>query len=246
MGEVVELDTKNSVEEKKEPRKVKLVIGFPHLGMVNTEFMMALVSMYRYLIFNPVVSEDIEIEYAEILRCGGSMLPKQRDEIVTLSKEAGATHLLFIDTDMVFDVEIAHKLLRARKTIIACNASTKTSPPNPTARAFDHEDLTGRPVYSTDKCPPIEEIWRIGTGVMLIDLEAMGKIPQPWFLMTYDTQRKAHCGEDWYFCKLAKGYGIPVYIHHHASMQVGHVGQYTYTLQQVNRHREFLRQKEQK
>jgi len=228
------------VTETKEARKVRLVIGFPHLGMVDTEFMMALISMYRYLIFNPVVSENIEIEYAEILRCGGSMLPKQRDEIVSNSLAAGATHLLFIDTDMVFDVEIAHKLLRARKEVIACNASTKTDPPDPTARAFDSENPAGIPVYSNDKKPPVEEIWRIGTGIMLIDLEALTKIPQPWFMMTYDVQRKAHCGEDWYFCKLLKSYNIPVHIHHHASMNVGHIGKFNYTLQHVNRHREFM------
>lgn len=241
MGEVVEIGANTNVV--KEPRKIRLVVGFPHIGMVDTEFMMAMVSMYRYLIFNPIVSDDIEIEYAEILRCGGSMLPKQRDEIVTLSKAAGATHLLFIDTDMIFDVEIAHKLLRAKKEVIACNASTKTNPPNPTARSFDSSDPTGQPVFSTDKCPPIEEIWRIGTGVMLIDLEALEKIPQPWFMMTYDLQRQAHCGEDWYFCKLVRAYDIPIYIHHHASMSVGHMGKYNYTLQQVNRHREFTKQK---
>lgn len=236
-GNVVELVPKTK-------RGIRLLIGFPHIGMVEVGFVMSLLGLYKYVITNPNISDDLELEFVTVVGVGGSMLPKQRDELVTHAKACQATHILFVDSDMSFDEDICHKLLRARKAVIACNASTKQSPPNPTARDFDPNDPTGIPVYSTKQRPPVEEIWRIGTGIMLIDIEALDKIPQPWFMMTYDVTRGAHCGEDWFFCKLVKGYGIPVHIHHHASMTVGHIGKFTYTLDKVNQHRAFLKQKE--
>lgn len=225
-------------------RKIRLMVGFPHRGQVDTAFMLSMLDLDRYCLLNGQVDERTQIEWISFVGTSGSLLPKQRDEIVSAAKAKGATHLLFIDTDMVFSPEIAHKLLKARKEVIACNAATKTTPSYPTARKSSNDLIGGEPVYSTSKSPMVEQIWRIGTGIMLIDLEAIRNVPQPWFMMTYNTQHKEHEGEDWYFCRLLKGYNFPVYVHHEASMSVGHIGSFTYTIPLTNKHKEIKESKD--
>lgn len=222
-------------------RKIRLLVCFPHHSQVEVGFMLSMIDMDRYIMYNGKIDEELEFENVAFRGAGGSMLPKQRDHLITLARDSNATHVLMIDTDMTFPPETAHELLKARKVCIATNAATKTMPSYPTARAFDSSDPKGRTVYSTLQKPKVEPIWRIGTGVMLIDIEALAKIPQPWFRMTYDVEQQAHGGEDWYFCKLLGQYNHEVHIHHHLSMEIGHIGKYEYTLPLTNNHREKLK-----
>jgi len=226
-------------------RKIKLCIGFPHHGQVESGFALSLLSLHSYMQLHPKVDDGIELESIVVKAVKGSILPKQRGMIVNDAIALGCTHLLFIDTDMTFHPELGHDLLKARKEVIACNAATKTTPSYPTARGYLPDDPYGQPIYSTLQKPKVEQIWRIGTGVMMIDLEALiaAKVKQPWFMMTFDTQKQEHEGEDWYFCRILKAYGINVYLHHHASMHIGHLGTLEFTLALTNANREILKRK---
>jgi hypothetical protein len=54
-------------------------------------------------------------------------------------------------------------------------------------------------------------------------------IPLPWFSAPWSEKMQDITGEDWFFAERAEAHGIPMHIDHELSKQVGHIGPYTYT-----------------
>lgn len=160
----------------------------------------------------------------------GSILPQLRQRLVEAALEAEATHLLFIDTDMVFPPYLLNELLKHKMPVVACNCPTKSIPSNPTAR-FKGPDYHGTPVYQQDfleREDPLLGVWRVGTGVMLINMEVFTQISSPYFPIRYDEQLNDYVGEDWGFCEKLEEAGIPIVIDVHLSHTIQHVGSLHY------------------
>jgi hypothetical protein len=61
----------------------------------------------------------------------------------------------------------------------------------------------------------------VGTGLMLIDLRKLADLPRPWFrFVEADDGSTVTCGEDIYFCRLAKAAGHKVLVDY--TIPVGH------------------------
>ncbi len=138
------------------------------------------------------------------------------------------THALFLDSDQMFPPDTAHRLMKWKKPVVAANIALKTSPSFPTARLRGPTSF-GVPLASTPDKKGIERVWRIGTGIMLIDLSVMKNIPLPWFEVLWDREAKVHQTEDWYLCSLFEKADADIYIDHDLSREVGHVGDFNYT-----------------
>jgi hypothetical protein len=65
----------------------------------------------------------------------------------------------------------------------------------------------------------------VGTGFMLIRLDAIKDLPRPWFALGTDEQNEV-IGEDVHFCDAAREHGIEVWCD--PRIPVGHIGDYTY------------------
>lgn len=159
-----------------------------------------------------------------------SNLPRSRQECLEDALMQDCTHALFIDTDQIFPRDTAHRLLAWKKPIVAANIPLKVYPSFPTARAKSNGPF-GTPVYSHSKHTPagIEKIWRVGSGVMMIDLAILKSIPKPWFELRYSDKHQQFVGEDWYFVGKAEEAGFDTYIDHDLSRHVSHVGVFQYT-----------------
>jgi hypothetical protein len=140
------------------------------------------------------------------------------------------THALFIDTDQTFPMDAAHRLIAWKKPVVACNIPLKVMPSFPTARARSGSPF-GTPIFSMgrDNIVGLEKVWRVGAGVMMIDLSILEKIEKPWFEIRYSDKHAQFVGEDWYFVKKVEDAGFDVFIDHQLSRLVGHVGQFQYT-----------------
>lgn len=157
-----------------------------------------------------------------------SVLSKNRLDAVKVAKSAHAHYILFLDTDHTFPKNLVQKLVAHRKLVVAANCVTKQIPANPTARAKS-ENPKGAIVYSDPESWGLEEVWRIGTGVMLIHMSVFDKIGMGVWDMKYLPEEDTYQGEDWSFCEACEKAGIPLYIDHAVSKQVGHVGNYEFT-----------------
>lgn len=209
-------------------RKANVVIGCPSGDTWNHKFGMSLVAM---------VAQTLGIEkrlglsefQLGIENPHGSLLPLSRHRVVEKALKVGATHVLFVDTDQNFPPYTLEVLLAHQEKIVACNIATKCVPSNPTARDFDPNKPGGKMVFCEDHQDGLRRVWRVGTGVMLIDCKVFRRIPEPWFEVRWDEGLKEYRGEDWTFCEKLEMADIPIHVDMGLSKMIGHVGDYEYT-----------------
>lgn len=212
-------------------RQVNVAIAMPcSNGMWHSEFGMSLLLLYANFMKTPVPGYDRQ--QLSVLQTKTSLLPKARQELVERAIEAKATHILFIDTDQSFPSWTIHAMLSRKKPVVAANIATKSIPSKPTAR--NNSDLWpgGDVVYTYPDSHGIEKVWRVGTGIMLIDLSVFANIPKPWFgvdYRQYGEDKWDFLGEDWFLLEKLEKIGVEFYIDHDVSKEVGHVGTFEYT-----------------
>jgi cellulose synthase/poly-beta-1,6-N-acetylglucosamine synthase-like glycosyltransferase len=159
----------------------------------------------------------------------GTLIFDQRNSLVHTAVVEKCDYILFIDADMRFPKNTLERLLSHKKDIIGVNATTRMMPPKPTARNIQiNEDgsVDWLEVFS-NKEKGIGKVDAIGCGVMLIKTSCLKNIPQPYFYFEQLLKGKL-LGEDIYFCIKAKDAGIDTWVDHDLSMEIGHVGSYTY------------------
>ena len=159
----------------------------------------------------------------------GTLIFDQRNSLVHTAVVEKCDYILFIDADMRFPKTTLERLLAHKKDIIGVNATTRMMPPKPTARNIQiNEDgsVDWLEIFS-NKEKGIGKVDAIGCGVMLIKTSCLKNIPQPYFYFEQLLKGKL-LGEDIYFCIKAKDAGIDTWVDHDLSMEIGHVGSYTY------------------
>lgn len=151
----------------------------------------------------------------------------------------GATHILFLDSDMCFAPWLLRRLLVCDKDIIAANAAMRNhfSPPRPAGgEIFNTDGTISHRVYGTDGNEPIE-VNTVGFGAVLIRREVFERIEKPWFMFTYRGEPKpdtdefrasAYSSEDYHFCIQAKKAGFSIWIDPVSTRHMGHVGGHVY------------------
>ena len=167
----------------------------------------------------------------EIMNKRSSLLPQLRQTLVQDAIKRGHTHILFIDSDQAFPPQLAHMLARWHKPVVGCNIATKSQEKSiPTARYAPkiNEWWGGHQVFSHGK-KGIEQVWRLGFGVMMIDLSIFKTIPKPWFGVRYLPEPiDDFIGEDWFFCEVMDEHKIPILVDHEASLLIDHIGSWRF------------------
>ena len=207
---------------------LKIVVIVPSGTHWLADFATSLISMMGYFMNTPVKGMDTH-EF-RVVNIKGSILPTSRLNGLKAAKAIGATHLLYVDSDHTFPPDMLHQLLRWNKDCVAVNCTTKSIPSMTTARTFSETNRQGNVIYSDeDKKGQLEHVWRIGTGVMLLSAKAYNQIPHSAFSMPYMPEADVYQGEDWSLCEALTTAGVPIYVDHGLSREVGHIGNFTYT-----------------
>lgn len=155
----------------------------------------------------------------------GSILPQVREELADIAVKSKSTHVLFLDTDHSFPKQLARVLISRRCDVIAVNCVTKTVPAVATARSHDPKNFAGSPVrIQADAVIPVQRVWRVGMGAMLVDVDVFHKLKKPYFGTRWDEEQQHHVGEDWWFCERLEEAGIPIHIDNQLSPLVTHIG----------------------
>jgi len=204
----------------------RLLVGVPSGASWNAQFGVDLVNLISVFATKRVA--DYSSQSVRVANVRSSILPNNRLNLVKAARAGGMTHLLFLDSDQTFPAYLQHQLAKHHKMVVAANCVTKQIPASPTARA-KAADPKGTPVYTDEQTTGLEQVWRIGTGVMLINLNVFDLIGLGVWHMQYLPAEETYQGEDWSFCAACEAAGIPIYIDHDVSKQVGHVGSYEFT-----------------
>ena len=208
---------------------MRLGLALPTRQSWDADFSISLINMYMYMMRHRV--PGYENHTISLLNRRSSMIAKSRQELAVDARNQGLTHILCIDDDQVFPPDIVCRLGKWGKRVIACNIATKAQGNSiPTARKAPKpgEYWGGHRVYSNKKTG-IEQVWRIGAGVIMIKLDVFDDLPFPWYNNEWrGPPVNDFCGEDWFFCELMEKKGVPIWIDHGLSLEIGHAGKWIY------------------
>lgn len=198
---------------------MNLSICVPARETVNTGFSYDLAMMCARFYGNAHAGTTFNLNFVN-----GTLIADQRSKLVEMSLKQGATHILFLDSDMRFPSYLAEKLTKHDKDIVACNYATRRFPVK-TVAFKDFSTLSY--MYSMDK-NGLEECDAVGMGAMLVKAEVFKQISYPWFQIHYLPSARMWMGEDMYFCQAAKMAGKKVWIDHDLSKDVRHIGSFEF------------------
>jgi cellulose synthase/poly-beta-1,6-N-acetylglucosamine synthase-like glycosyltransferase len=172
----------------------------------------------------------------DIYTASGTLIFDQRNKLVHTAIDAKCDYIVFIDADMRFPKDTITRLLAHDKDIIGVNATTRSEPVLPTAKNLRIEEdgsCSWLPIYS-NVMTGISQADGIGCGVMMIKTKVFAKLEEPYFYFEQLPDNKI-LGEDIYFCIKAKDVGITTWVDHELSMGIRHIGQYTYSWDNIEK-----------
>ena len=163
----------------------------------------------------------------------GTYVHRARQELAELALKGGATHMLWLDSDMRVPREALVKLLNHDKQVVGINYSKRSVDADFTAIKHvpvDEKDI-GLKCITRESSTGLEEVDAIGFGCVLMKAAAFNKLPDPkrkpwfWFDMVNGGN---HVGEDVYFCDLLRKSGVKIYVDHDLSKECSHIGNFEY------------------
>jgi hypothetical protein len=175
-------------------RKVKLFVATPMYGGQNNGlYMKACLDLQGICI-----QYGIEIRFSFLFN--ESLITRARNYLVDEFLRSGATHLLFIDSDILFDPQDILALIALDKEVIGAPYPKKSINwrnvsqaliRNPTINSAELENLVGdyvfNPVPGTKQFnvrDPLE-VMEIGTGYMLVKREVFDKFKEAYPKLNY-------------------------------------------------------------
>jgi len=200
----------------------RVMIGVPSTNIVHADMAFGLINLIVYTFLK-------QIEVATVNR-KGSLISQNRCALVDAAREIKATHLLFIDSDHLVPRELLVRLLAHDKDIVGIHQPTKLMPCRSNVEDLKAQRLTKGGVG-------LEEVSRCGTGIMLINMKVFDAMKRPYFNTKYETNRFAKVqgwvGEDFLFCEEARHKGFKIYVDHTLSDECFHIGQYGYSVKNL-------------
>jgi len=154
-----------------------------------------------------------------IINCKGSIVAVVRNQCVAAAQLIKATHVLFLDSDMTFPLDVLKRLLRHDKDIVGAVYSRRAAPFSP----------TGMPLEGAAVENGLRRMKILPTGCMLIKMRVFDKLPKPWFSDRVEGEKIL--GEDFHFCERAAAAGFEIWEDVALSKEVGHIGQKIYQLE---------------
>ena len=188
----------------------KVAIGIPSNGTIKINTMMS--------VFQTMGSLPYKFDLVTYQSC---VIHFNREQIADQALQNGVTHLLFVDTDMVFQPSAIEKLIKADKDIIGVRTHLRQLPPASTVAVVDENGENPMPDSETE----LFECYGVGTGFMLIKSDVLKKMEKPRFMFDFSKDGSV-IGEDIWFCRKARQMGYKIWCD--PMVKVGHIGDFLY------------------
>ncbi len=184
--------------------------------------------------------KDTKLDFEINSHMGVSNLTAGRQQRLDEAIASGATHLFFIDDDMVFSENLIHKMLHECNQLVQSGIPKVALGVNPcrksptslfyTAKGINEENTPGMEAFLQSKGKSgVAEVCRCGLGAFLIETSILRDIPKPHFEILWDEEKKEHQGEDFYFIKKLRDHGVRIFVDQDISQTMGHAGEYVYS-----------------
>ncbi|WP_416897894.1 MAG: hypothetical protein ACMVY4_21005 [Minwuia sp.] len=200
---------------------VKIAICIPSGDMVHMDFTVSLSVMLARL-----GAQRIDCSLYNVKT---TILSKGRQTLVNRALASGASHLLFLDSDMSFPPETALQLLGHRVDIAGVTYTTRR---DGALMSSALKRWGERLAVGPDD--GLVEADFIGFGGVLIRADVFRAIEKPWFPIAFrgeDPEKGDQwLGEDYGFCEKARAAGYRIHVDAGLSYRFGHAGQRTFRL----------------
>jgi hypothetical protein len=200
---------------------MRLAIGGPTRDTVPAAFAVDVAQLYAYTRERGPWGSDVTIGWV-----ASTYIHVGREWFLEAAIKQGATHVLWLDTDMSVPRETAVLLFMHDQPIVACNYLVRQDSGLFTASRDGQRVPTG--AASTG----LEAVEYVGMGAMLMRTEVVANLGRPWFRHGLN-ELGGDVGEDVMFCRGLGRAGYTISIDHDLSKQVGHIGQHTYRAVEV-------------
>lgn len=146
-----------------------------------------------------------------------------RNHIVAEAQQSGCTHLIMMDTDMLYHEDTLIRLMSHELPVVGALCYRRYPP-------FDPLMFRGKPgtYKSIDQWPPnaLVEVDATGTGCLMFDMGIFKRMPAPWFQIRFNPDGSP-IGEDIGFCADLRDAGHRIFVD--TSVPAGHLTTMTIT-----------------
>lgn len=192
--------------------KLRVAICIPSGDLVHADFMMSLINLIVY-----TRSQGINVA-ALNTKC--SHIDMSRFQMVEAARSVEATHLFFIDSDMIVPADTIVRLLAHGDDIVGAGYVRRREPHNLVSTELDGS-VSQIKASDTGK----REMKRMPTGCLMIGMDVFNKVPEPWFDSRWNDAKRQRVTEDNAFCDDARRCGYQIFMDVDITKQVGHIGQ---------------------
>ena len=187
---------------------MKLLIAIPSLDFMHPEFVKSLLALTARL-SRDGIEHEVRIE-------SGTLVYIARDKLAQYAVAAEFTHVLGLDSDMVFTEDLLDDLLFAGKDFVTGIAATRRKP----FITCVFKSLNPCQRFMPDEIPKDTfEIAGCGFACVLTSIDIIKAVKRA--NGTSFTPTQLH-GEDLAFCKRARDLGFKIYAE--PGVRVGHIG----------------------
>jgi len=191
---------------------VRLAVCIPTREQMHSRCAFSLYNLSKHL-------SESGIEHRLFLS-PGTLIANQRHELVKCAKEWSATHVMFIDSDIVFEPTHVTDLIAHDELIVGAAYSKRVEPIVATAW-HDIGDWSSH-VRLLEQTHSHITVDAMALGFCLINISVFDKLDLPWFILGFS--QGEYTGEDIEFFRKCKQAEIPVWLDVKTSLEVGHLG----------------------
>ena len=198
------------------PNPVTVCVAVPNGGTIKSRLMTDLIAA----LFS--VRDQISFLWAET---EGTLGPHNRWLAAQQAVAAQADYLWLVDNDMSIPPTVLPLLIAADKDLIGADYNYRKTPLQTVVKILDGNGDVTFADASTFPNEPFR-CHAIGSGCKLVKVEALTRIPQPWFALAWDETGALSRTDDVWFCEQAAKVGIETWCY--PGLGVKHVGDYCY------------------
>lgn len=199
--------------------RLQLSVCVPCRDMLHSAFAFDLCKLQEY---NQIIGLPTMVHFHI-----GTLIVNQREQLVQMSRDAGSTHILWLDSDMMFPTDTAQRLMKHGKPIVAANYVTRQYP-HKTVAYRSMEGWSDYLVNHADQQGELIPVQAVGMGCMLTDISVFSRMKLPCFETTWIPELTDHLGEDFTFCNKARDLGYEILIDNDLSLKIQHLGTFAF------------------
>jgi hypothetical protein len=193
-------------------KKVKVCIAVPTRDTMYAHFAYCLQDLVKY---HAVAGIDTFVEFDM-----GTLIGNQRERLATKAIDQGATHIMWLDSDMMFPKNVCEILLGHDVPFVACNYSTRSLP----FKAVAYTEVWNWDSMLEKDAAGLVLVEGVGFGCVLTKTDIFLPSRKPWFPITYSPHTDDYLGEDMNFCLKVTETGYPIFVDADLSKQIYHLG----------------------